>query len=110
MPRLLILEVLIHHLDTLRYLVGPLRVTAARTARVSSDLVGEDVAQIVLESDNGAFGTVVGNLSAPGYPPLPSDRLELVETSASVLFEDNVVTLKGETEGKRRGDAMADFS
>jgi predicted dehydrogenase len=109
MPRFLILEVLIHHLDTLRSLIGPVEVVAAQTARVSPDLIGEDVAQIALKAASGAFGTVVGNLSAAGEPPLPSDRLELAGEKASVLFEDNVVTLKGETEERVELDLAAAY-
>src|SRR6266850_450102 len=40
--RMLVAEVLIHHLDTLRMLLGPLRVTAAQLSRSSDLLVGEE--------------------------------------------------------------------
>ena len=46
--RMLVAEVLIHHLDTLRMLLGPLRVTAAQLSRSSDLLVGEDGAVIQL--------------------------------------------------------------
>ena len=46
--RMLVAEVLIHHLDTLRMLLGPLQVTAARLSRSSDLLVGEDGAVIQL--------------------------------------------------------------
>ncbi len=97
MPRFIILEVLIHHLDTIRALVGPVEVVAAQTGRISPDIVGEDVAQIVLKG-SGTFGTVLGNFSAPGYPPLPTDRLELIGSRASVLFDGYSVTLSGAEE------------
>ena len=48
--RMLVAEVLIHHLDTLRMLLGPLRVTAAQLSRSSDQLVGEDGAVIQLQS------------------------------------------------------------
>ena len=44
--RMLVAEVLIHHLDTLRMLLGPMRVTAAQLSRSSDQLVGEDGAVI----------------------------------------------------------------
>ena len=47
--RMLVAEVLIHHLDTLRMLLGPLRVTAAALSRSSEQLVGEDGAVIQLQ-------------------------------------------------------------
>src|SRR5689334_6333383 len=52
--RMLVAEVLIHHLDTLRMLLGPLRVTAAALSRTSDQLVGEDGAVIQMQAENGA--------------------------------------------------------
>src|SRR5689334_8064081 len=52
--RMLVAEVLIHHLDTLRMLLGPLRVTAAQLSRSSDQLVGEDGAVIQLKAHDGA--------------------------------------------------------
>src|SRR5690606_21946379 len=43
-PRLLVNEVLIHHLDTLRMLLGPLAVRAAALNRTCPGLAGEDTA------------------------------------------------------------------
>jgi predicted dehydrogenase len=94
----IILELLIHHLDTIRFLMGPMRVVAASTVRVSQEVKGEDVAMITLTAENGAFGTVSGNLSAAGWPPLPIDRLELIGEHASITFEGNVLSLIGESE------------
>ena len=50
LERFLVMEVLIHHLDTVRYLAGPLRVTAAAVGRVSTEIPGEDVALISLKA------------------------------------------------------------
>ena len=69
LERFLVMEVLIHHLDTVRYLAGPLRVTAAAVGRVSTEIRGEDVALISLVAANGAPGSVTGNFSAAGFPP-----------------------------------------
>jgi len=54
LPRLIIAELLIHHLDVVRLLVGPLRVLACRTRRLSPDVVGEDAATIQLEGPDNA--------------------------------------------------------
>ena len=90
------MELLIHHLDTIRYLVGPVNVRDAAVARLSPDVIGEDMAQISLQADSGALGTVSGNFSAAGFPPLPADRLELIGEKASILFENNVLCLRSE--------------
>jgi D-apiose dehydrogenase len=97
LERFLIMEVLIHHLDTVRYLVGPLSVTAAAIERVSREIRGEDVALIGLQAASGAVGTIAGNFSAAGYPPLPDDRLELVGENGTIVFESEVLRLLGRT-------------
>ncbi len=53
-PRLLIGETLIHHLDVLRWLAGPLRVVGARAQRAIPGVEGETVAAILLETAGGA--------------------------------------------------------
>jgi len=96
MPRFIILEFLIHHLDTSRFLVGEMDVISTQTLRVSPYVIGEDVAHIVLNAKNGAIGIVSGNLSAAGFPPLPQDRLELIGERSSILFDGDTLSLIGE--------------
>lgn len=93
--RLLIFEVLIHHLDVMRVLLGPLEVVAARTAKVNKDLAGEDVAVIMLGGRNGLTAVMDGNISAPGYGPLPMDRLEIMGTRGTLIFERDRLYLAG---------------
>ena len=96
LKRFIIMELLIHHLDTIRYLVGPVSVAAASTAKISREVRGEDAALITLKTAGGAFGTVAGNFSAAGFPPLPSDRLVLIGDKGSIIFEGNKIRLLGE--------------
>jgi predicted dehydrogenase len=98
LDRFLIMEVLIHHLDTIRCLLGPSVVTAAAISRVSPEIRGEDVAVIALRSAAGAIGVVAGNFSAAGHPPLPSDRLELVGENGAIVFDGGMLRLTGRTE------------
>jgi len=94
MPRFIIFELLIHHLDTTRCLVGGrFRVAGALVRRVSPLVIGEDVASILLESDNGAMGTVAGNFSAGGYPARTSDSMELIGEAGRIVFEGSVLRL-----------------
>jgi len=95
LERFIIMELLVHHLDTIRYLVGPVSVTAACAVRFSPEVIGEDAASISLEAADGAFGSVIGNFCAAGYPPLPSDRLELVGDRASIIFDGDELKLLG---------------
>src|SRR3954471_12452473 len=66
--RMLVAEVLIHHLDTLRMLLGPLQVTAAQLSRSSEQLVGEDGAVIQLRTGNGAGVAIFASFAAHGHP------------------------------------------
>jgi predicted dehydrogenase len=93
--RLMIAEVLIHHIDVMRYLCGELRVSAARTTRTLDDVVGETMASVFMENATGAPIEVVGTMAAAGYPARAPDRLEIVGTKASAVFEGNELRLLG---------------
>ena len=103
--RLMIAEVLIHHLDVMRYLCGELRVVAARGARTVPDVVGETVAAIFLETASGAPVEVTGTMVAAGYPARPPDRLEVVGSKASATFADNELHLHGANPRSQRFDS-----
>ncbi len=94
-PRNLVFETMIHHLDVLRCLVGPLRVVAARLGRLAKDLPGEDTAAILLETPNGLIATADGSLCAPGYPLLHGDRLEVIGTAGTIIMDLNRVYIVG---------------
>jgi D-apiose dehydrogenase len=85
--RMLVAEVLIHHLDTLRMLLGPLRVTAARLSRSSDQLVGEDGAVIQLETDKGAAVAVFASFAAHGHPAAQVDRLEILGDKGAISLD-----------------------
>ncbi|MEI8189392.1 MAG: Gfo/Idh/MocA family oxidoreductase [candidate division NC10 bacterium] len=94
-PRLLIFEALIHHLDVLRFLLGPLMVVSVQVAKINQGLTGEDAASILLRGENGPICVLDGNFSAPGYPALPMDRLEISGTKGTLLFEGDRLSLVG---------------
>jgi predicted dehydrogenase len=86
-PRLLVAETLVHHLDVLRWLFGPLRVLAARTIRASEAVVGESIASILLETSDGKPLHLEGNLVCAGFPARSDDALQVFGSRASVAFE-----------------------
>ena len=108
LERLLIGEVLIHQLDVLRWLLGPLIVVAARTGRRCPAVRGEDHAVIVLEGRE-CWALLEGNLSVPGVLPTPSDRLELIGTKGSALFEGNTLRLQGKRQESIELDLTAGY-
>lgn len=108
-PRLLIFEVLIHHIDVMRTLLGPLEVVSARTARVNPELAGEDVATILLAGGNGLTAVLDGNISAPGYGPMPADRFEIMGTRGTLLFDRDRLSLVGADEPPVVFDLAANY-
>jgi predicted dehydrogenase len=93
--RLMVAEVLIHQLDTLRWLLGPLRVLAARTAATLPDIRGETLAAILLETASRVPVFVGGTMAAPGHPPRGQDELGLVGERASVALAGSSLRLLG---------------
>jgi predicted dehydrogenase len=93
--RLMIGEVLIHHLDVMRFLCGPLRVVDARARRTLAEVAGETIASIFLETPAGASVLVSGTMAAPGLPPNTGDRLEIIGSKASASFADGALRLLG---------------
>jgi len=93
--RLMIAEVLIHHLDVVRWLLGPLRVVAARTAHTVPEVEGETLATIFLETAQGAPVIVGGTLAAPGLDARTGDRFEAVGERASALLSGDELQLLG---------------
>ena len=107
--RLMIAEVLIHHLDVMRYLCGELRVIAARGARTVPDVVGETVAAIFLETGAGVPVEVTGPMVAAGYPARPPDSLEVIGSKASATFADSILHLHGAAPRSERYDSALGY-
>ena len=93
--RNLVFETMIHHLDVLRCLCGPLEVIAARINRLAEGLPGEDTASILMAGTDGFIATADGCICAPGYPPLHGDRLEVIGTTGTIIMDLNRVFMVG---------------
>lgn len=107
--RNLVFETMIHHLDVLRCLCGPLRVVAARLGRLAEGLPGEDTAAILLEGEDGFIATADGCLVAPGYPPLHGDRLEVIGSAGTILMEQNRIAIVGAPETAEEVDLLGRY-
>jgi predicted dehydrogenase len=94
-PRLMIGESLIHQLDVVRWLAGPLRVVSARALHTLEEVKGETLATILLESALGAPIVVSGTMAAPGFPPRNRDRLEVLGRRASATLVGPELRLLG---------------
>ena len=93
----MIAETLIHQLDVLRFLLGPLSMVAARTLHTEPDMPGETLATLMLETPAGAPVVVAGSFVAPGFGTAVSDRIEIIGTHASVIFDESGIELRGAT-------------
>lgn len=93
--RMLVAEVLIHHLDTLRMLLGPMRVGAAVLSRTCGEILGEDGAVVHLQTAAGAGVSVFASLAAHGAPPEQVDRLTLIGESGTIRLDGADLTLSG---------------
>jgi predicted dehydrogenase len=105
--RMLVNEVLIHHLDTLRVLLGPLEVVAARLGRTCADLAGEDNALITLRAKSGAGAVLLGNMAAAGYPATQADHLVVLGNRGTIRLEGNRLVREGAHPAKIEYDLNA---
>jgi predicted dehydrogenase len=107
--RMLVAEVLIHHLDTLRMMLGPLAVTAATLTQTCTKIAGEDGAVIQLQSESGAGVSLFATFAAHGAPPAQSDRLEILGKDGAIRLEGNELQLFGTQPETRSYDLAASY-
>jgi len=107
--RMLVEEVLIHHLDTLRMLLGPLRVSAAGLSRSYAEMAGEDGAAIQLKTDRGATVVIFASFAAHGYPPAQVDRLDILGDSGSIRLDGPLLTCAGSYHEERFYDLATEY-
>jgi predicted dehydrogenase len=75
MPRLIVFETLVHHLDTARFLIGPIEEVFCRTAKVNPAIRAEDMAAIMTKHVNGVIGMIDCNRACE--PDEPGPALEI---------------------------------
>ena len=105
--RMLVNEVLIHHLDTLRVLLGEMSVTACRLGRSCPDMAGEDNALISLQATSGAGAILLGNMAAPGFPATQADDMLLIGDAGAIQLHNATLTCSGKTPETRDYDLAA---
>jgi predicted dehydrogenase len=105
--RMLVNEVLIHHLDTLRVLLGPLRVTAARLGQTCSDMAGEDNALVMLTAQSGAGVVLLGNMAAAGYLATQADQMTILGSAGTIRLDGSLLECIGPQPGRIAYDLAA---
>ena len=104
LDRALVMEILIHHIDTLRFLLGEMTVAHARTGRTSPAMAGEDRATISFDTAAGATVLLLANLGAHGEPPALADHLTLIGERGTIKLQGNTLICDGERPDIRRYD------
>ena len=110
LERALVSEILIHHLDTLRSLLGEMRVVHARIGRQSEAMSGEDHAAITLDTAEGATVQLLANLCAHGEPATLTDRLLLVGQTGTIRLDADVLVCSSAEPAHLRFDLDACYA
>lgn len=96
LDRALVMEIAIHHIDTLRFLLGELRLVHARLGRSCAAMSGEDRVFASFETSGAAPVCLFANLAAHGEHPVLSDRLLLVGERGTIRLAGSRLTCEGE--------------
>lgn len=96
LQRALVMEILIHHIDTLRFLLGDLRLVHARLGKGCSAMAGEDRASLVFESSSGAAVSLLANLRVWGEPVAKPDELLLVGERGCIRLSGDSLRCQGD--------------
>jgi D-apiose dehydrogenase len=97
LERMLLMEVMIHHVDTLRFLLGPLVLEGARLGKRTAAIRGEDRVSLLLRGEGGAAVSLIGDFLAHGHPPAQRDRLEILGSAGAILLAEDRLRLTGAT-------------
>jgi predicted dehydrogenase len=113
-----IMQLGIHHVDTLAYLLGPVARTTGRFAHVHTDAEIDDVGVATLEFESGALGVVTGSYVSPhtfslrllGSNGVLDYRADLgaVWPAAERVDEVSTLTLNGEAVAFEPRDMLAE--
>lgn len=86
----------IHGIDTLQYLMGPIKSVSAVCKTLDRDIEVEDAAVSAVEYENGAIGTITGfTCVTPGYPC----RIEISGTKGTIAMVDDRI-VRWDVDGK----------
>jgi len=107
LERALVMEILIHHIDTLRFLLGDLALRYARLGHLSAAMRGEDRAFIAFETAGGAPISILANLMVHGEPPGLGDRLAIIGTRGAITFAGDTLQCAGEQPAESTYDMAA---
>lgn len=87
----------IHGIDALQFIVGKVKAVYGICKTLARDIEVEDTANVLVEYESGAIGTIQGTTSvSPGYPRI----ISISGTKGTIEITDGVIT-KFDIEGKQ---------
>lgn len=93
LSRLIVFELLIHHLDLLTWLLGPLVIGKAELWRQCQAVRGEDTATIELLTAGGSSVRLTGSFCRDNKPEVPMDELVITGERAGLRFSQGQLEL-----------------
>lgn len=110
LDRLLLMEVMIHHVDTLRFLLGSLELKGATLGHSCPAVRGEDRVALLMSSPfSGAAVMLSGDFMARGYPTAQFDRLEIFGDRGTIRLIDTTLQLINENPISQEVDLDANY-
>ena len=107
LDRALVMEVLIHHIDVLRCLLGELDLAHSRLGKQCEAMVGEDRASLTFTNEQGAVINLLANFSVHGEPPAQTDQLLLIGEHGTIRLAGSILECHGEEPDERKYDLQA---
>jgi predicted dehydrogenase len=107
LDRALVMEVLIHHIDALRFLLGELTLVHSQLGKQCTETVGEDRATLAFTSADGAAVNLMANFCVHGEPASQTDQLVLIGERATVRLAGTILTCQGDESDEVRYDLSA---
>jgi D-apiose dehydrogenase len=93
LERMLVSEILIHHLDTLRFLLGPLRMLASNLGSNTTEIRGEDRATLTMVGAHGSSVLLIGDMAVHGASPIFVDSLRISGEAGMLSLADGTIEL-----------------
>lgn len=93
LSQLIVFELLIHHLDLLTWLLGPLAIGKAELSRQCQAVLGEDTATIELLTAGRSSVRLTGSLCRDNKPEVPMDELVITGEQAGLRFSQGQLEL-----------------
>lgn len=110
LDRALVMEVLIHHIDVLRFLLGELTLTHARLGKQCQAIRGEDRASLVFGGEQGLVVNLLANFAVHGESPVQTDQLLLIGENGTIRLAGDMLECFGPQPVQQRYDLQAGYA